>query len=808
MKKIITTCLLAGMVCASSSAREISENEAMQIAQEFMSNKIEQMRAPNRIDNHLTTAYTARSIENDNLLYVFNRGENAGFVIVSGDDATTQQVLGYSDNGRFDYENMPSNLQWWIAEYENQISHARQQVPNAVNEVRQSLFNKDVAPLVEARWSQDAPYNNMCPEYSGTTRSATGCVATAMAQIMYHHKYPTNGVGSKEVMNGATSETIDFANTTYEWDVMTPLYSSLSSEAECNAVATLMYHVGCSVDMMYGAASGAVSSEAAPALARYFNYDKSIIHRDRYYYTIDEWEQFIIDDIDNGCPILYHGQSNDGGHAFVLDGYNSEGYVHINWGWNGMSNGYFLLHALTPEKQGIGGFSGGYNTGQGAIFGIRPNKNGSATIEITAESLYIAEGTYSAGDEISTVVSALANAYWDDVQCKMGFILQDAKGNITPIESNSYSFTGSSSKGTVNIPLSLPATLSDGEYKLYLAHTISGGEWKRVAMKANSNPYYNVSVNQGTITLSTNNEGEIWATSVVCNEDVIYSGCFSTFTITVSNTMSYEYFGSLYVSIYESKGKFEQRKSDAIALSVPAGKEVEIEIPIKIEVSKGSYCIFITDGKKNKFSDSYPITVEAEPAVVDFTITDFRLTKDAKDWLQAEYTLTNNGEDYTGYLRPWVLYKNQGSTSSYTNSDEITIKNGESMEFVQKWQFEDGVVGEDYILSLWYYNPRIGGVSQLVNENIHFTLSEETGLENVSDTQVRLYPNPADEQLFIETASRIERVTLYNMQGGRVYETAPGTTSTVLDVNTLCQGTYIVTVETTNGVIIKKINIK
>lgn len=808
MKKIITTCLLAGIVCASGLAREISENEAMSIAQTFLSSRSQQYRAPERVDNQLTTAYTARSTENENLLYVFNRGTAGGFVIVSGDNATSQQVLGYSDNGSFDITNAPANLKWWISEYENQIAQSRQQAPNQVIEIRQSLFDKDVAPLVEARWSQDAPYNNLCPEYSANTRSATGCVATAMAQIMYHHKYPTHGVGSKDIIGSGTTERIDFANTTYEWDVMTPIYSSLSSEAECNAVATLMYHVGRSVDMMYGAASGAVSAEAAPALARYFNYDKSIIHRDRNYYTIDEWEQFIIDDIDNGCPILYHGQSNEGGHAFVLDGYNSKGYVHINWGWNGMSNGYFLLHALTPEKQGIGGFSGGYNSGQGAIFGIRPNKGGSATIEITAESIYIANGTYTAGSQVSTTVTTLSNAYWDNVQCKMGFILQQENGEKTIIESDSYSINGSSSKGTVNIPLKLPETLADGQYKLYLAHTISGGEWKRVALNINSTPYYDVTVAQGEITISNNEEGEIWATSVVCNNDAIYSGCFSTFTITVSNTMNHEYFGSLYVSIYESKGKFEQRKSDAIALSVPAGKEVEIEIPIKIEVSKGNYCIFITDGKKNKFSDSYPIVVEAEPGTVDFTVTDFRLTKDAKDWLQAEYTITNNGTDYTGYMRPWVLFKNQGSTSSYINSEEITIKSGESMNFVQEWKFDDGVVGENYILTLWYYNARIGGVSQLVNENIHFTLSEETGLESVTNAQVRLYPNPANEKLFIETASRIEHIAIYSLQGSLMYETTVGNTSTSVDVSTLSQGTYIAIIETTNETIVKKINIK
>lgn len=809
MKRIFTTIIIACVIAMSGSARQISETEAKNIAQEFMSQKVMQSRAPERVNQSLTTAYTSQSIENENILYVFNRGENDGFIIVSGDDAVSQRVLGYCDNGQFDYNQMPTNMKWLLSQYEEEIAMARRNGISATEELRESLFNKNVGPLVEARWSQDEPYNNLCPMYSETLRCATGCVATAAAQIMYHHKHPIQGVGSKDYVDGGSLKTIDFSQTTYEWDLMTPVYSSLSTEAECNAVATLMYHVGRSIDMMYSNTSGAVSADVAPALARYFDYDKSIVHRDRNYYTIDEWEQFIINDIDNGCPILYRGQSNDGGHAFVLDGYNSDGYVHINWGWNGMSNGYFLLHALTPEKQGIGGFSGGYNSGQSAIFNIKPNKNGNETYELTAEEVSIASGTYALGEEVSTTISSLTNAYWNSINCNIGYMLYDANGEVvSTVDCEECYLSSRTPLGTISVTYTIPTDVADGEYKLYLAHTTSDNKWKRVALNTNSTPYYIVNISNGEATISSNDEGEIWATSVVCNDDVIYSGCFVTFNITVSNTMNHEYFGSLYVSIYESKGKFEQRKSNAIALSIPAGKEVEISIPIKIEVGKGDYCVFITDGKKNKFSDSYPISVAATPAIPDLAVSNFQLTKDAKDWLKAEYTITNNGEDYTGQLRPWVLFTNLGSTSSYINSEKVTIKSGESMDFVQEWTFEDGVVGEDYICTLWYYNARIGGFSQLENNNINFTLSEETAINSVENALIRLYPNPAQEYFTIEATTPIEHITIYSLQGCAVRQMECNATTATMYVGSLSQGSYIVVAKTIDGNIIRKITIQ
>lgn len=788
MKKFFTfVLLLTATTLLQVNAREISQNEALDLANNFLLSQPTSMkRLPG---NALTIAYTA----NDNEIYVFNRGENNGFVIVAGDDMADNTILGYSDEGNFDYNNMPDNMRYWIDQYQQEIALARTSQKRAAQDVRQSLFDKDVAPLVEARWGQDAPFNNLCPMYGGSTRCATGCVATAMAQIMYHHKWPEHGVGEKLIMNGSQDETIDFANTTYQWDVMTPVYSSLSTEEECNAVATLMYHVGRSVDMIYSNASGAVSADAAYAWATYWNYDKSVVHRDRKYYTIDEWESMIKEEIDNNRPILYHGQSEEGGHAFVLDGYNSNGYVHINWGWYGMSNGYFMLHALTPEHQGTGGFKGGYNNGQGAIFGIQPNKGGNAAIEITAESLYIAPGTYTLGEELEALASSLTNGGWHSASFSIGFMLHDTNNQlIETIACGDLTIPGSNNKGKVTLKFNLPTTLADGTYRMYLAHSTGQDTWKHVGINPAAAPFYNVIVENGQATINSDTEGEIWATSVVCNNDKIYSNRFTTFTITMSNTRIYEYFGSIHVSIYESKGKFEQRKSDAIALAIPAGSEIVLEIPIKIGVAKGDYCIFITDSKKKKLSEALPITVLAEPASIDLQVSNMQLTNTAKDQLEVQYSITNNGEDYSGQIRAWVLFNNGTPTSSFDNSEFMTIKQGETIDFTHRWSFDDGIEGETYMCSLWYSDNRNGAMTQL-RDIINFTLTKETGLDKVAATQCTLYPNPATQHIIVSAQEEILSINIYNLQGALVRSiTNIANTSTTIAVEDMPRGTYLV----------------
>ncbi len=357
-----------------TSAKQIDATSAQAIAKRF--SRENSVLRSTRAQAEPQLAYTATE-NGDVLYYVFNQGN--GFTIVAGDDCANK-VLGYSDEGNFDINNINPELKWWLSQYAQEISTAINNNAPALAETQTANFGNDRTPvktLVTARWNQGAPYNNLCPKYNETQRCVTGCVATAMAQVMYYHKWPEQGAGSHSytaTINGSSqSLSMDFGNTTFDWANMTDTYNSSSTSAENRAVATLMSACGISIDMGYGLASGTQTSRVVDALIQYFDYDRSIRYYSRDGYEFAEWEDMIYNELASARPVIFSGQSSGGGHCFICDGYNQGGYYHFNWGWGGASDGYFMLTALNPNDQGIGGSSSadGFNQSQGIIINIK-----------------------------------------------------------------------------------------------------------------------------------------------------------------------------------------------------------------------------------------------------------------------------------------------------------------------------------------------------------------------------------------------------------------------------------------------------
>ena len=314
-------------------------------------------------------------------LYVFDNGDNKGFMIVSADDGA-YPLLGYSDTGCFDAANIPPELNYWLNEYSRQIStlkngkyHASEPAVNASSPTGM----QSIGPLLKSKWNQGEPYNKYCFELSadGTqTQSVTGCVATSMAQVMYYFKQPTTGHGEISYKHGDSGTyEMDFGAQSFNWKDMLPTYYPHSyNEDEADAVAYLMKACGYSVRMDYSKGdAGASGTAIAGALINYFGYNKNIEVQTRKFYTYDEWATMIYNNLKNVGPVIYNGSALDGGHSFVCDGYDGNGYFHINWGWGGMSDGYYLLDALNPDEFGIGGAAGGYNLGQQIILNITPD---------------------------------------------------------------------------------------------------------------------------------------------------------------------------------------------------------------------------------------------------------------------------------------------------------------------------------------------------------------------------------------------------------------------------------------------------
>ena len=362
--------LLLASLSTVMMAQEVTVDAAKGRALDFLSKQsIGPKHAKGTLSStDLSLSYTSSS-EGKTCFYVFNIGEDNGFVIAGGDEAA-QQILGYSSQGSFDYDTAPDNLRWWLSQYTEQIAHAEAPSQEALAatsayRAKAAQTRQNISPIMETTWDQLEPYNCMIP--NNGTPYATGCVATAIAQVMKRWNYPEHGIGSYAY----GSFSADFGNTTYQWGTMK---SSYAKNDPAEDVGTLMYHAGVALKMHYGTSeSGAGSFSIGPVLAKYFGYDKSVRYESREFFTDEGWEELIYNELSAGRPVPYAGfkAGSSSGHAFVCDGYQaSTNMYHINWGWGGVYNNYFTLRGdKTLVPSGLG--TDGYKYGQEIIVNIR-----------------------------------------------------------------------------------------------------------------------------------------------------------------------------------------------------------------------------------------------------------------------------------------------------------------------------------------------------------------------------------------------------------------------------------------------------
>ena len=325
--------------------------------------------------------------------FIFNNTAGKGYVIMAADDCVTP-ILGYSYENNFDSGELPPNFKAWLDGYAEQIRAAVAIKAQATAEIRSDWeclrqskplpikSEKAVSPLVQTKWNQAPYYNAQCPyDDNANVRTVTGCVATAMAQIMKYWSYPMHGLGNHSYVPSSHPEYgtlyVDFSAVNYQWSDMPNSVTSDNS-----AVATLMYHCGVSVDMMYGIPTapdygsaayiidyGSGRACAEIAFKTYFDYKSTLHGVKKNDYSDSQWIALLKTELDNARPMLYGGFSSSGGHAFVCDGYDNNNYFHFNWGWGGTYNDYFYINSLNPGSYN-------YSQNQQAIIGIEPNQSG------------------------------------------------------------------------------------------------------------------------------------------------------------------------------------------------------------------------------------------------------------------------------------------------------------------------------------------------------------------------------------------------------------------------------------------------
>jgi len=502
--------LLLSLICQTFIiAKQVSPEQAKKVGISFLQTySIELIHAEEARIMPDTTIYK--------LYYIFNDEYNNSFVIVAGDDAS-YPILGYSKESIFRKDSIGSNVSKWLDGYERELRYiirsklpptddiSREWISLLEGQTQSMIKGETVSPLLTTKWNQSPYYNAMCPyDNNQSARSVTGCVATAMAQIMKYWNHPAKGVGSHSYVHSKYGTlSANFSITNYNWSNMPNQVTSTN-----NDVATLMYHCGVSVNMDYSpSVSGAyVISEASQtencsefAFKEYFDYSSSTIGVRRSSYTESVWIQMLKEELDNQRPIMYAGFGSGGGHAFVCDGYDTGNYFHFNWGWGGVYDGYFTINALNPGTGGTGGGSGNFNQHQQAIFNLEPNVSNNVPemdlalytpLTVNPSTInYL--GTYTLAFNLVNNGNEIFKGDYVGVLVDENYDIVDVTASVT--ESN-----GLPPSYVYNNNIQLAGTLSDtvlpGTYHAIILARPLGGDWQ-IVNDGNHSNYVSAIVN-------------------------------------------------------------------------------------------------------------------------------------------------------------------------------------------------------------------------------------------------------------------------------------------------------------------------
>ena len=597
-RNVFVIIALMGAVDFASPALRTPE-DALRIASDFVSNSAAVQQSEGRsysvavLQRSGLTAKRSNSkaIQPEGQSYIadssaayFAVNTGSGFVLV-GADERLPEVLGYGDNGAFDSKNISPAMRFLLQCYAEELSYSEAVLQsegrsyNASGLTAKRSAISPVAPLLTCQWNQSKPFNNLAPSYNNTGgQCVSGCVATAMAQVMYYHKHPAQGTGSHSYLwtcteTPALSKTLsaNFGNTTYDWANMLDSYKSSYTSAKAEAVATLMYHCGVAVEMGYGASSGAFTQDVPKALNTYFGYDANYQRIKKIMYPADSLNAIIYSELAARRPVIVSGSNDEGGHAFVCDGADNRGYFHINWGWGGNNDGYYMLTALNPGKsQGIGGTTKGYNKSTAFFIGLQPAKTGTpkAIPQMATTSFSISSESFTRTTAFSVSIARLQNYGLTNFSGSYGVALYDEdETQLIAVlkQENNYSLKAGYFRTTAATlsSITIPNTVPEGNYHLCAVYKDADYGWMRM-MCTEDDYYLSLSIEGSRVTVYPNNaEPELALTKAISfGEDVNTDSVPKTgapLSFAVKNTGG-TFRGQISARIYKgafSKGQYE-----------------------------------------------------------------------------------------------------------------------------------------------------------------------------------------------------------------------------------------------------------
>ncbi len=781
MKKFFV--ILSLFVATTVLAGPVSKEQARQLAADFV--KTRPAAAASKAAGNVVQQANALSLVTLSQnrqeamaapFYIFNIGERQGFVIVSGDDRTAS-VLGYSDEGCIDPERMPENLRYWLDDYAQQLKTLAQmddtQAQNCLRAPSRAAVQtrNSIAPLITTKWDQATPYWNKCPQFMNSEDEAdgyelayTGCVATAMSQIMYFHKQPkqtlaeipaysfTYGDGNN---NYGTFNVDALPVTPLDWDHMRETYTGAEDEVYTDAVATLMLYAGCAVKMQYGRNSSGAYTDDIPKGFKYFGYGSNIAFRNDY--TQQRWDDLVYSELAAGRPMIYNGTAGSGGgHSFICDGFEYGDYFHINWGWGGMGNGFFQLSILNPSASGIGGSSSseGYNMKQNIIYNIIPGtatpEGGSSEEEEAEPELTVTQiSGPSAWDRDDSGVfkiykSKIVKVSYSDhsgtgKKFKEALALYDPSDESYTIlansETNNYMTVTTSALGqTTQFGSGIVSNASNvikfgagltGTYRIVPMYQVEGSsEWK--PMKESDRFYLEVNMTDTYCTATAHPKTDLTVTNWNCTGD-LKVGSKVQVNATIKNNSVDRFFGDLYLDFGGQHLDEMSGYTTLIQAEVLAGQENVVTFnvtPATAGTKKLSVMLVDKDGFFDELDKSGTVTiaeageqVETSNLSVEIEALDASAAvKDKTDGtiydssVRFKATIKNdNTAEYNKYiLAPlfictWDAEKGKFAGSMVTYKQvTISVPAGESRDYY--FDFDNLAYGNIYSMNIYARN--------------------------------------------------------------------------------------------------------
>ena len=749
MKKFLLVIVLAVFSASSVFSSPVELTKARTIGLRFVKANIEQARDIETMEH----VYTVTDDEGNNCLYVFNF--NHGFVMVSASDCA-KPILAYSYEGALDINNIPDGLNYYMNHYRSNISYLIKNSCVATDDIVAEWRNvenngfvkghrseKGVDALINLRWDQDYPYNYYCPTNLGGPggHAYAGCVATAMSMIMKFWEHPLQGTGSHSYTpSGYPQQTANFGETTYDWANMPISLSSSSPMTQITAVALLQYHCGVAVNMQYhSSGSGAYSADVPNAMNAYFSYSNVMNIKYRDNMTKTQFEDLLINNFDMGFPAYYSGSENNSGHAFVCDGYNDNRYFHFNWGWSGMGNGFYAIDALNAS---------GYhpNDNQAAIFDIMPDIVYTTRPGVVENVTVTPENAYSKTAEVrwqnpSVSMGATTLENISSVVVKRNGVVVHTATDVTP---------GSYSSFVDEVP-----DLDFYTYEIYATSTTGRGH------STTATAQFGPTCTWRLMTLTTNFQG--WNGGVLSVKN-----SKGTTIKTVSMTSS----GNLNEEVTMPEGEI------SLVWSAPQTPVASITIILK---DASNATVYTYNGASSGLAAGTIFSQENDCHGCQ-----------APDDLNGIYSFENGT---CGVALNWTIADaTPQKYFIYRSNDNIDYVKVAEIDGTLMSYFDATDVGEYYykVTAKYASCESIPAMTNdYANDYVHVQV---TSLSELSSTSVKIYPNPASDELHVQVDG-LQKVIVYNMLGQVVESRIANSDEVVLNTSSLEQGVYVLSLE-------------